>query len=154
MLPMNLSTEEFDAARALLAKLEQTARSSNSSSTAAPLLELVCNDGEHLEVTATFLGVLEQAAAMLVRGDAVSIVPVAAELTTRQAADLLNVSRQYLVRLLDEQRIPFRRVGSHRRVRTTDLLRFKAERDRDRREGLRELTRLTEEFGGYDRELG
>ena len=154
MLPMNLSTEEFDAARALLAKLEQTARSSNSSSTAAPLLELVCNDGEHLEVTATFLGVLEQAAAMLVRGDAVSVVPVAAELTTRQAADLLNVSRQYLVRLLDEQRIPFRRVGSHRRVRTTDLLRFKAERDRDRREGLRELTRLTEEFGGYDRELG
>jgi excisionase family DNA binding protein len=154
MLPMNLSTEEFDAARALLAKLEQTARSPKSSSTAAPSLELVCNDGEHLEVTATILDVLEQAAAMLVRGDAVSIVPVAAELTTRQAADLLNVSRQYLVRLLDEQRIPFRRVGSHRRVRTTDLLRFKAERDRDRREGLRELTRLTEEFGGYDRELG
>lgn len=75
------------------------------------------------------------------------------EVTTQQAADLLNVSRQYLVRLLDEGRIPFRKTGKHRRLRMQDVLAFKEQRDKDRRAGLRELSRLTEESGGYDAEL-
>ncbi len=75
------------------------------------------------------------------------------EVTTQQAAELLNVSRQYLVRLLDEGRIPFRKVGKHRRLRVVDVLSFKETRDTDRRAGLRELSRMTEEFGGYDSEL-
>lgn len=103
-----------------------------------------------MTVPASVLHLLEQFATVLARGDEARVVSVAAELTTRQAADLLNVSRQYLVRLLDGQCIPFRRVGAHRRLRADDVLRFKAERDRDRRTGLRELTRMTQELGGYD----
>jgi excisionase family DNA binding protein len=66
---------------------------------------------------------------------------------------LLNVSRQYLVLLLDEKRIPFRKTGKRRRLRIEDVLAFKETRDRDRRAGLCELSRMSQDFGGYDAEV-
>jgi excisionase family DNA binding protein len=89
-------------------------------------------------------------AEVLAGGDAVTIVPTGKELTTQQAADLLSVSRQYLVRLLDEGRIPCIRTGKHRRLRIDDVLAFKEKRDRERQEALTDLTRLSEDLGGYD----
>jgi excisionase family DNA binding protein len=97
--------------------------------------------------------VLERVVEVLARGDAITVVPVGKEVTTQQAADLLNVSRQYVVRLLDEGRIPFRKTGKHRRLRVEDVVAFKEKRDKDRRAGLRELSQLTQEFGGSDAEL-
>jgi excisionase family DNA binding protein len=73
--------------------------------------------------------VLERATAVLTNGDAVAILPVARELTTQQAADLLNVSRQYVVRLVNEDRLPCTRTGKHRRLRLEDVLAFKRLRD-------------------------
>jgi excisionase family DNA binding protein len=89
---------------------------------------------------------------VLARGDAVTVVPIERNVTTQQAADLLNVSRQYLVRLLDEGRMPSTRAGKHRRVRVEDVLRFKETRDDARAGALDELTAMTEDLGGY-REL-
>lgn len=80
------------------------------------------------------------------------VVPMDKHVTTQQAADVLNVSRQYLVRLLEEDRIPFRKTGKHRRLRIEDVLAFKDKRDKDRAAGLRDLSRLTQELGGYDAE--
>jgi excisionase family DNA binding protein len=88
-------------------------------------------------------------AELLGRGDAIAVVPVGKELTTQQAADILNVSRQYLVRLLDEGRLPCSKTGSHRRILVGDLLAFKLERDQNRREALDKLTQLSEDLGGY-----
>lgn len=112
--------------------------------------DLVGPDGQRHRIPESVVRGLARIAEVLARGDAVTIVPVGARVTTQQAADLLNVSRQYLVRLLDEGKIPYERTGTHRRLKIEDVLAYKRERDRKRDEGLDELTRLTEELGGYD----
>jgi excisionase family DNA binding protein len=119
----------------------------------APKCQLVGPNGEAISIPESVFYVLERVAEVMARGDSITVVPVGKEVTTQQAADLLNVSRQYLVRLLDEGRIPFRKTGKHRRLRIEDVLSFKEQRDKDRRAGLRELSRLTQDFGGYDAEL-
>ena len=112
--------------------------------------KLVGPSGETISIPESMFYMLERVAEVMARGDSLTIVPVGKEMTTQQAADLLNVSRQYLVRLLDDGRIPFTKTGKHRRVRIEDVLAFKELRDRDRKAGLDELTRMSEEFGGYD----
>jgi excisionase family DNA binding protein len=122
--------------------------------TSGPQCQLIGPRGERVLLPEAVFYVLERVAEVMARGDSIAVVPVGKELTSQQAADLLNVSRQYLVRLLDEGKIPFRKTGKHRRLRIEDVLSFKEARDQEREEGLRELSRLTQEFGGYDNELG
>ena len=119
----------------------------------APQCRLVGPKGESIPLPESVFYVLERVAEVMARGDSITVVPVGKEVTTQQAADLLNVSRQYLVRLLDEGRIPYRKTGKHRRLHIEDVLAFKQKRDQDRRAGLRELSQLTQELGGYDAEL-
>jgi excisionase family DNA binding protein len=118
----------------------------------APKCRLVGPKGESIALPESVFYVLERVAEVLSRGDSITVVPIGREVTTQQAADLLNVSRQYLVRLLDEGRIPFRKTGKHRRLQIEDVLAFKEIRDKDRRAGLRDLSQMTQEFGGYDSE--
>jgi excisionase family DNA binding protein len=119
----------------------------------APKCKLVGPKGETLTIPEAVFYVLERVAEVMARGDSITMVPVGQQLTTQQAADLLNVSRQYLVRLLDERRIPCTKTGKHRRLRIEDVLSFKENRDRNRRAGMRELSQLTQEYGGYDAEV-
>ncbi len=105
--------------------------------------------GESVELPTSVGRILRQAISLLARGESVSLVLLEKDLTTQQAADILNVSRPYLVRLLEAGKIPFTRTGSHRRVRLTDLLEYRRRRDAERREALAELTRLSQEAGLY-----
>ncbi len=87
---------------------------------------------------------------LLERGEPVAILPLEAELTTQQAADLLGVSRPHLVKLLEAGELPFRRVGRHRRVRMRDVLAFRELLREMRHRALDELTREAEELGLYE----
>lgn len=71
------------------------------------------------------------------------------ELTTQEAADFLNVSRQYFVQLLERGDIRFAKTGTHRRVEFGDVLAYKQRRDAQRRQILDELTQLGQEMGDY-----
>ncbi len=82
-------------------------------------------------------------------GHAVSVVPLEAEITTQQAADLLNVSRPYLVSMIEKGTLPARMVGNQRRLPLKDVLTYKADNRAKRREALRELVALDQELGLY-----
>jgi excisionase family DNA binding protein len=85
----------------------------------------------------------------LARGQGVQIIPKDAELTTQQAADMLNVSRPYLISLLESDQIPYRKVGRHRRITFENLMNYKRHDDLDRRAAADDLADLSEELGLY-----
>jgi excisionase family DNA binding protein len=107
--------------------------------------------GGEVELPASAAVLLRRLVHLLAAGHAVTVEPTERELTTQQAAAILNVSRPYLVRLLDRGEIPWTRTGTHRRVRLEDLLAYKRKRDAERRAALRELTQLSDQLGLYGR---
>lgn len=106
---------------------------------------------ESITVPAAALRQLKDVLAAMARGDAVALIPMHTELSTQEAADLLNVSRPFLVRLLDDGTIPGRKVGTHRRVRVEDVARYKERVDRERLKALDALSAQAQELGmGYE----
>jgi excisionase family DNA binding protein len=111
---------------------------------------LVGPEGERAQIPQSVRRLLIRAVHELGRGNAVSIVPIGAELTTQQAADLLNVSRPFLIKVLEAGEIPFHRVGSHRRVRLDDLVAYRQRRSEERLQALAEMARDAQEAGLYE----
>lgn len=104
-----------------------------------------------VELPTSALKLLVDILAELADGNAVRVVPVHAELTTQEAADLLNVSRPHLVKLLEDGALPFHRTGKHRRVRFADLMQYKETRDRDSEDAMAALAKQAQELGmGYE----
>lgn len=105
-------------------------------------------DGETVPLPASVLRVLTQAVQAMSRGQTVTLVALGRSLTTQQAAEILQVSRPHLIKLLESGEIAFDKVGTHRRVAIEDLLAFQDRRDTERREALRAMTELGQELGG------
>lgn len=136
-----------DAVERLLARIEAVLRQDRTA-------RLVGPDGEAVDIPQQVFAALRLVVQAMARGQAVTVAPYAMELTTQQAADLLHVSRPHLVKLLEKGEIPFRRTGpgagSHRRVLLDDVLHYRGQRARRRREQLRELTQMSQQVeGGY-----
>ncbi|HVM29913.1 MAG TPA: helix-turn-helix domain-containing protein [Candidatus Limnocylindrales bacterium] len=119
-------------------------------STRAGRARLVGPDGSETALPTSLYRVLLSAVRELALGNGVSILPAETELSTQRAADILNVSRPYLIRLLERGDLSFRRVGSHRRIRLVDLLDYKRTRDAERRRLLDEMVREAEDVGAYE----
>lgn len=97
------------------------------------------DNGDELTLPNSAVRLLSHLLTEMSRGNAVTLIPVHAEFTTQEAADYLNVSRPYLIRLLDEKKIDHHMVGTHRRVRFDDLHRYRKEFHAKRNEALDEL---------------
>lgn len=141
-LPSQVEIENADQLRQIMASIV----SENEDTT----LKMVHEKGRPAEpitltpaIARTFLEVLR----LISSGSGFRMIPVNAALTTQEAADLLNVSRPFLIKLLEEGKIPFHKVGRHRRVKAEDLFSYKDERDRARAAALAEMAAADAEAG-------
>ena len=112
-------------------------------------LQLLQGDepGRTFDIPASAMQLLLQVLDEIGQGNAVTLSSTRTELTSKQAADMLNVSRPYLVQLLEKGEIPFRKVGTHRRVKLQDLLVYKNAIEAKRYETLNDLTAYEQELG-------
>lgn len=107
-------------------------------------------DGHDLILPRQALALLRDLLSEMAQGHAVTVVPTHAELTTQEAADILNVSRPHLVKLLAENKIPHFMVGTHRRIRYRDLMAYKKQLHEQSLEAMEALARQAQEQGmGY-----
>ncbi len=105
---------------------------------------------ESITIPVPALRLLADVLTEMARGNAVTLIPIHAELTTQEAADVLNVSRPYLIELLEKDAIPYRKVGSHRRVLFRTLMAYKRKTDQARLKALDQLSALDQELDfGY-----
>lgn len=104
-----------------------------------------------IELPTSALRLLVNILAELAEGHTVGIVSIHAELTTQEAADLLNVSRPHLIKLLENGALPHHKTGKHRRIKYVDLIDYKAKREAISESALEELSRQAQEFEmGYE----
>lgn len=109
------------------------------------------NNAHAINLPTSALRLLLDILGELALGNAVKIVPIHAELTTQEAADLLNVSRPHLVKLLETGELPFHKTGRHRRVLFSDLMPFKQRRDKTSQEAMDALAQQAQELRmGYE----
>jgi len=106
--------------------------------------------GVSVELNEDLYEIFRQVLVDLSQNRAVSILPIDHELTTFQAADLLNVSRPHVIKLIEQHELPCRMVGCHRRIQLMDLLAYKARKDAKGKEAREALTRIAQDHGlGY-----
>ena len=104
-------------------------------------------EADHVKIPVSAFKFLSHILDLMAQGKAISIIPTDAEVTTQQAAEMLNVSRPHVVKLLEEGELPFHKVGTHRRIKLQDLEAYRSKMEKERDEALSELTRQSQELG-------
>lgn len=142
------SADESEMARESGQRLEALLRAGKTSAKNGAV-RVSIGGGEEMALPAGAVRLLVRLLTEMGEGHAVTLLPLNAELSSQGAAEILNVSRPYLVRLLDEGKIPSRKVGTHRRVLLRDVLDYK-QRDKEQRlKVMDELQALSQEMGFY-----
>ena len=118
--------------------------------TESPVAYLVGPNGKQVEIPLSVYRLLSGIVREMARGNAVTVAPLHKQLTTQQAADLLNVSRPFLVGLLEQGEIPYHKAGTHRRIYLRDLLNYRETRSIKRRADLAALAEDAQELGLYN----
>ena len=109
------------------------------------------NESDNLILPGYAINLLLDILTEMSKGNAITVMPIHAELSTQETAELLNVSRPHLVDLLEQGKMPFRKVGTHRRVLAKDVFDYKQRIDADRLKALDELAAQAQELGmGYE----
>lgn len=156
---MNLSKSE-PSREAIVPKPEDVTLAINSSQILASYLDkqqdneavkiLLPGDKDEIALPTSAYNLLIEILKQMAQGNTVKLIPIKPELTTQEAADILNVSRPYLITLLESGEIPYRKVGSRRRVLTQDVLNYKKGIDAKRMQTLDELVAQAQELDmGY-----
>jgi DNA binding domain, excisionase family len=127
-----------------VARLDQALRHATGS---AQVLEIVLSDGEHMTLPDGIQRVLALVAREMATGNGVAVVPVHHELTTHEAAAVLHVSRSHLIRMLDDGRLPYRKVGAHRRIRFDDVMADHAREEAEREALLARIAQESQRLG-------
>lgn len=157
-----MQTQPIKSAGVILpTKQESTLAAESSRALAAitkdlktPTFQIKGSSGKTLSIQLPLIAIqlLLDILVQMAEGNAVTLLPVHAELTTQEAADLLNVSRPYLVKLLDNKEMPFHKVGTHRRVLAEDVLKYKDNIDSERLKTLEELAKQAQDLDmGYEK---
>ena len=133
-------TEEMRLARESARALQESLPSGDTTVT-------IMINGTRVEVPGSLIPVLSSSLKMMGEGQSVAVVPVEQEIGTQEAAELLGVSRPFLVKLLDNGAIPSRKVGVQRRVKPADILAYKEQEKAQRRDVLRELAAEDQRLG-------
>jgi excisionase family DNA binding protein len=144
------SVEEIDAARTAarqFSKLDHGVAISFTPETADAEAKV-----EPITIPANIFRTIIKMLVEMGNGNAVAVVPVSAELTTQQSADLLNVSRPHLIKLLNDQELPYRMVGTHRKLLAREVLNYREKTGAKRRSALTSMVAMDEEFGLLDDE--
>jgi len=136
------SATEQDAAN----HLRQIIASHATGNAKLRLLEDDNSEPTEITLTPALSALLMEMLRHIGKGDAVTLVPVGQMLTTQQTADILNVSRPYLVSLLEKKEIPYDLVGRHRRIRAQDLFHYKKIRNERRSGALSALAQMDAEL--------
>lgn len=111
---------------------------------------ITVGDGETIILPFSAMQHLLHILSHMAQGNAITLIPIHAYLTTQEAADLLHISRPYLIKLLERGEIPFEKVGSHRRIKAEDLFEYQTKAEEDKKQALNELTKQAQELNmGY-----
>jgi len=110
----------------------------------------ITGEKTHIRIPRSAFQFLNTILQLMAKGKAICIIPSETEVSTQQAAEMLNISRPYVVKLLEKGEIAYHKVGTHRRIRLKDLERYKQKMEKDRRKHLEELAKQAQELNmGY-----
>lgn len=143
------SESDVRLARDSYRRLRHVVGASTDSTEGRRSIRFVAPDGSDttIDIPAPAAELLVRALSQMAEGNAVTLIAVSTELTTQQAADILGVSRPFVVKEIEERRLPARKVGTRRRVMFSDLMTYKQRSDATRQQALDALAELDENLG-------